>query len=105
MTKIINWGFIGLGNASLNLAKEFKKISNARLLSVASHTKEKRDFFKRKYKGEYVYNILQEEHSDMYVNNMLCETLDPRNSIRNLYTNKSSSKNIIEYNKTMKKYF
>jgi len=49
MTKIINWGFIGLGNASLNLAKEFKKISNARLLSVASHTKEKRDFFKRKY--------------------------------------------------------
>ena len=61
--------------------------------------------YKRKYKGEYVYNILQEEHSDMYVNNMLCETLDPRNSIRNLYTNKSSSKNIIEYNKTMKKYF
>tara|TARA_B100001059_G_C17818735_1_gene576892 strand:- start:806 stop:1834 length:1029 start_codon:yes stop_codon:yes gene_type:complete len=49
MTKFINWGFIGLGNASLNLAKEFKKISNARLLSVASHTKEKRDFFKRKY--------------------------------------------------------
>ena len=49
MTKIINWGFIGLGNASLNLAKEFKKIRNARLLSVASHTKEKRDFFKQKY--------------------------------------------------------
>ena len=49
MTKIINWGFIGLGNASLNLAKEFKKIGNARLLSVASHTKEKRDFFKQKY--------------------------------------------------------
>ena len=29
MKKIINWGFIGLGNASYNLAKEFKNIDNS----------------------------------------------------------------------------
>ena len=28
MNKIIKWGLIGLGNASLNLAKEFNKIDN-----------------------------------------------------------------------------
>ena len=27
MNKFINWGLIGLGNASLNLAKEFRNIS------------------------------------------------------------------------------
>ena len=68
MTKIINWGFIGLGNASLNLAKEFKKISNARLLSVASHTKEKRDFFKRKYhlKDQNIFS----NYNDIFKNNI-----------------------------------
>ena len=58
--------------------------------------------YKRKYKGEYVYNILQEEHTDMYVNNMLCETLDPTNSIRKLYTKNASLNDIIEYNKMIK---
>ena len=57
--------------------------------------------YKRKYKGEYLYNILQEEHSDMYVNNMLCETLDPRNSIRNLYTKNVTSEDIHNYNKSI----
>ena len=58
--------------------------------------------YKCKYKGEYVYNILQEEHSDMYVNNMLCETLNPYNSIRKLYTKNATNEDIIEYNKTIK---
>ena len=29
MKKFINWGFVGLGNASLNLAKEFEKLDNS----------------------------------------------------------------------------
>ena len=61
--------------------------------------------YKCKYKGEYVYNILQEEHSDMYVNNMLCETLDPSNSIRKLYTKNATNEDIIEYNKTIKSIY
>jgi len=61
--------------------------------------------YKCKYKGEYVYNILQEEHSDMYVNNMLCETLNPRNTIRKLYTKNATNEDIIEYNKTIKSIY
>ena len=52
MKKFINWGFVGLGNASLNLAREFKKIDNSNLLAVASNQKEKRIFYKEKFKLE-----------------------------------------------------
>ena len=47
MKKIINWGFVGLGNASLNLAKEFEKLDNSNLLAAASHDK-KKEFFTKK---------------------------------------------------------
>ena len=52
MKKFINWGFVGLGNASSNLAKEFKKLNNSNLLAVASHQKEKRIFYKEKFNLE-----------------------------------------------------
>ena len=32
MNRIIKWGLIGLGNASLNLANEFKNINNSKLM-------------------------------------------------------------------------
>ena len=50
MKRIIKWGLIGLGNASLNLAKEFGKLDNSKLTSVASLTKKKREFFQKKFK-------------------------------------------------------
>ena len=52
MKKIINWGLIGLGNASLNLANEFKNINNSTLLAVASHNIEKRKFYEKNFKLE-----------------------------------------------------
>ena len=52
MKKIINWGLIGLGNASLNLANEFKNINNSTLLAVASHNIEKRKFYEKEFKLE-----------------------------------------------------
>tara|TARA_B100001057_G_scaffold258990_1_gene259175 strand:- start:483 stop:1508 length:1026 start_codon:yes stop_codon:yes gene_type:complete len=58
MKKIINWGIIGLGRASLNLAKEFKNIDNSNLLAVSSLSKEKRDFFKKEFNlnDEYIFS-------------------------------------------------
>ena len=50
MKKIINWGLIGLGNASLNLAKEFKNINNSKLLAIASRSDNKRKFYEQKFK-------------------------------------------------------
>ena len=52
MKKIINWGFIGLGNASYNLAKEFKNIDNSNLKAVASLQEKKRALFKDKFELE-----------------------------------------------------
>ena len=58
MERIINWGIIGLGNAALNLAKEFDKIENSKLLAVASITQKKREFFKKKFNliSENIYS-------------------------------------------------
>ena len=62
MEKIINWGIIGLGNAALNLAKEFDKIGNSKLLAVASLTQKKREFFKRRFNllNQNIYSTYNE---------------------------------------------
>ena len=40
---------------------------------------------KVKYTGEVLYNVLMERHEKMMVNNLICETLHPENSIAKLY--------------------
>ena len=40
---------------------------------------------KLKYTGEVLYNVLMENPDKMVVNNLICETLDPSNSIAKLY--------------------
>jgi len=41
--------------------------------------------YMKKYTGEVLYNVLMEEHDKMIVNNLVCETLDPKNRIAKLY--------------------
>jgi len=41
--------------------------------------------YKIKYKGEVLYNVLVDVHSKMKVNNMTCETLDPKHKMAKLY--------------------
>ncbi len=43
--KQINWGIIGLGNIAIEIAKVFKLINNAKLLSIASRDKNKIEKF------------------------------------------------------------
>jgi hypothetical protein len=38
-----------------------------------------------KYSGEILYNVLLKEHDKMIVNNLICETLHPENSVAKLY--------------------
>ena len=40
---------------------------------------------KVKYDGEILYNILMETHENIIVNNMIVETLHPKNIIAKLY--------------------
>lgn len=39
----------------------------------------------KKYTGEVLYNVLMEEHDKMMINNLICETLHPKNRIAKLY--------------------
>lgn len=41
--------------------------------------------YKVKYTGETLYNVLMDTHDKMMVNNMICETLDPKNGVALLY--------------------
>ena len=40
--------------------------------------------YKVKYTGEVLYNVLVDTHSQMKVNNMICETLDPKHYMAQL---------------------
>ena len=42
--------------------------------------------YKVKYKGESLYNVLMEEHDKMMVNNLICETLSPKNHMAKMFT-------------------
>jgi hypothetical protein len=60
--------------------------------------------YMKKYTGEVLYNVLMKEHDKMLVNNLICETLHPENSIAKLYlflkgmTPEMQQKYIKEYN-------
>jgi hypothetical protein len=41
--------------------------------------------YKVKYNGEILYNVLMEEHDKMMINNLICETLHPKNYMAKLY--------------------
>ncbi len=41
-----------------------------------------------KYNGEVLYNVLMDKHEKMNVNNLICETLHPKNRIAILYMQK-----------------
>jgi hypothetical protein len=42
------------------------------------------------YSGEVLYNVLLSTHEKMIVNNMIVETLDPSNTVAQLYLKKFS---------------
>jgi hypothetical protein len=49
-----------------------------------------RGVYKIKYNKEILYNVLMSSYQKINVNNMICETLDPRNPIAKLYNNQKS---------------
>ena len=61
---------------------------------------------KVKYTGEVLYNILMEDNDKMVVNNLICETLDPSNSIAKLYKllDTVSEEEKVEYIKELNNY-
>lgn len=67
------------------MTKNHKIIWQGRKLEAESFLYRYENVVKVKYSGQILYNVLMEEHSEMVVNNMLCETLDPNNTVAKLY--------------------
>ena len=71
MKHIVKWGIIGLGNIAHHFAKSFYNLDNAKLVAVASNSKEKLLRFKENYhiKSENLYNnydeILEDNNLDI----------------------------------------
>jgi hypothetical protein len=64
-----NHSFLYKGN--MRQAKEFVGLND--------------NIYKINYRKEVLYNVLMEEHDKMVVNNLICETLHPKNRIAKLY--------------------
>lgn len=65
-------------------------IYNKKLIPAKKFVGRKNGVYFKKYNGEYLYNVLMEKHMGMLVNGMKVETLDPKNIVAKLYTNKYS---------------
>lgn len=63
-----------------------------KLIPVKEFVSKKSGVYFVKYNDEILYNILLDRHSIMNVNNMIVETLDPRNIVSKLYINNYSAK-------------
>jgi hypothetical protein len=75
-----------------NVPSQKTIISKNHEIFYKSEMKKAKDFIhdfenvkKIKYTGEVLYNVLMEEPDKMMVNNLICETLHPVNSIAKLY--------------------
>lgn len=65
-------------------------IYNKKLIPAKKFVGRKNGVYFKKYNREYLYNVLMEKHTGMLVNGMNVETLDPKNIVAKLYTNKYS---------------
>jgi len=65
-------------------------IYNKKLIPAKKFVGRKRGIYFKKYNKEYLYNVLMEKHTVMLVNGMKVETLNPKNMVAKLFTNKYS---------------
>jgi hypothetical protein len=56
-----------------------------KMIKAKNFVGEFENVYKVKYSGEVLYNVLMEEHDKMMVNNLICETLNPENSMAKIY--------------------
>jgi hypothetical protein len=74
------------------MSGEHSIFTKNKLIPVKEFVNKKSGVYFVKYNDEILYNILLDRHSIMNVNNMIVETLDPRNIVSKLYINNYSAK-------------
>jgi hypothetical protein len=75
------------------MTQEHKLLYGGKMCEARTFLSKFEKVIKVKYNGEILYNVLMEEHSQMRVNNLICETLHPENIVAKLYTKKSKYTN------------
>jgi hypothetical protein len=60
--------------------------NNGRMLKAVDFIGKYKNVHKLKYNGDILYNVLLEKYDKILVNNLLCETLHPRNPIAKWHT-------------------
>ncbi len=57
MSRIVNWGILGLGNIAYEFAKSFYNTNNSKLIAVASRSNDKLNIFKKEFNisNEYLF--------------------------------------------------
>jgi hypothetical protein len=58
---------------------------NGKMIKAKNFVNDFEDVKRVKYTGEVLYNVLMEEHEKMIVNNLICETLHPKNTVAQVY--------------------
>ena len=82
------------------LSKNHKIFYDGKLMEAHLFIGYVNDVHKVNYSGEILYNVLLENYDKMMVNNMICETLHPENSVTKIYKylkglNYNESENLI----------
>ena len=71
------------------MSKDHKLYYKGNMIEARQFVKKFDGVNKISYEGETLYNVVMEKHSVMNVNNLLCETLHPKNMIAKLYADRS----------------
>jgi hypothetical protein len=68
------------------VSKEHLIYNNGRMIKAADFIGKYKNVHKIKYNGDILYNVLLEKYDKILVNNLICETLHPRNAIAKWHT-------------------
>jgi hypothetical protein len=66
-------------SASIQISKEHKVFYKGKMVKANDLVEVCEGVTRIPYSGETLYNVLMEKHDKMMINNVICETLDPKN--------------------------
>ena len=77
----------GMPSKKTVMSKDHKVLYKGKMIEAYKFVGHFDGIKKVAYDGEILYNVLLEDYGKMNVNNMICETLHPKNIIAKLHTN------------------
>ena len=101
---------VNVPSAQTIISRNHRVLHNGTMMKASAFCRRFKNVQAISYNKEVLYNVLLEEHATMLVNNLVCETLHPKNSIAKLYcvldlmSHEDQNRLIKEYNLLYKKF-